>query len=125
MSPAGHKFIAVKSMLAMAARLGMATRRPDIGARYAYSFLRDRNRPVAMTWRGLQLSARGCDWAAVQEVLIEHEYAALIPYLTRKPAPVVLDLGANIGTFALFSFSVAPAFNRPGWDWTRWWETTC
>lgn len=62
-----------------------------------------------MTWRGLHLSARGCDWAALQEVLIEHEYAALTPYLTRKPSAVVLDLGANIGTFALFTFSVAPS----------------
>jgi FkbM family methyltransferase len=99
---------AAKSTIAMAATLGVATRRPDMALRYASRFLTDRERPVELAWKGFKLTARGCDWPALQEVLIENEYGALVPALTAKPAPFVADLGANIGTFALFSFSVAP-----------------
>jgi FkbM family methyltransferase len=63
---------------------------------------------MLLTWRGLSLAARGMDWPALGEVLIANEYCALTPLLRETPEPVVLDLGANIGTFSIFAFSVAP-----------------
>ncbi|HRD76505.1 MAG TPA: FkbM family methyltransferase [Hyphomicrobiaceae bacterium] len=99
---------AARETLAIAVRLGQATGRPDRSTVYAARRLVDRRRPVDLTWRGMQLAARGMDWAALQEVLIENEYGALTPLLKSTPEPVVLDLGANIGTFSLFVLAHAP-----------------
>lgn len=97
-----------KAIAAMTVQLSRATSRPDVAARFALRHVARSTSPVAMSWHGLHLAARSCDWAALQEVLIEDEYGVLRPYLKASARPVVLDLGANIGTFALFSFSVAP-----------------
>lgn len=106
-SLAKRVFIAAKTTVAMTVQLGRATGRPDQAANYALHHLFRRDVPVKLAWQGFRLSARGIDWPALQEVLIEGEYGALTPFLADKPAPVVLDLGANIGTFGLFVFSVA------------------
>lgn len=98
-----------KAIAAMTVDLGRATGRPDVATRFALRHVTRSLAPVEMSWNGMLLSARSCDWAALQEVLVEDEYGALRPYLKAKSTPIVLDLGSNIGTFALFCFSVAPA----------------
>jgi FkbM family methyltransferase len=52
---------------------------------------------------------RWCDWWAVHEVLLKKEYDIANVCLSNSVAPVVLDLGANIGSFSLYVFSVFPA----------------
>ena len=108
MSLAKRVYIAAKTTAAMTYQLSGATGSPGQAARFAALHLARNNAPAPLTWHGLKLAARRIDWPALQEVLIENEYGALAPYLTRKRTPVVLDLGANIGTFALFAFSLAP-----------------
>ncbi|MDX2157464.1 MAG: FkbM family methyltransferase [Hyphomicrobiaceae bacterium] len=100
--------VAARATAAMTLQLGRATGRPDQAVRFAALHLARGNASTPLTWQGLNLSARRIDWPALQEVLIENEYGALAPYLTAKRAPIVLDLGANIGTFALFAFSRSP-----------------
>lgn len=57
---------------------------------------------------GLDFVMRWSDWPAVQEVLIEHEYQVIAECLKGRANPLVLDLGANIGTFSLFVFRHFP-----------------
>src|SRR5206468_11294627 len=52
--------------------------------------------------------ARPADWCAVEEVLLTREYGFVNPLVDHLPATVVIDAGANIGSFALFMFSRAP-----------------
>jgi FkbM family methyltransferase len=106
-SLAKRLYYAAKSTAAMSYQLGRATGRPSQAIRFAALHLARDNTPSTLDWRGMSLQARRIDWAALQEVLIENEYGALAPYITSKPSPVVLDLGANIGTFALFVASLA------------------
>ena len=61
------------------------------------------------TINGRQFWLRWCDWCAVQEVLVEHEYAIVKDCLAGHSQPVVLDLGANIGTFSLYVLGQTPA----------------
>ncbi|MDZ4843815.1 MAG: FkbM family methyltransferase [Hyphomicrobium aestuarii] len=108
MITAKRAVVAARSAASITVGLTRATRRPDRSANYAAHFLFHRAKPVALSWHGFQIWARGLDWPALQEVLIENEYGALADYLVAQPSPVVLDLGANIGTFSLFVFSIAP-----------------
>jgi FkbM family methyltransferase len=99
---------AAKGIAVMTVGLGRATGRPDVATRFAMRRIAGSIAPVEMGWQGYRLQARSCDWDALNEVLIEDEYGELRSHLEVTPSPVVLDLGANIGTFALFSFSVSP-----------------
>lgn len=92
----------------MTAELGRSTGQPARAALFALRHWIGSGEPVPLHWGDLNLSARPTDWHGLREVLIEREYAALAPALIRGPEPVVLDLGANIGAFALFVFSLAP-----------------
>lgn len=98
-----------KGIAAMTVQLGRATGRLDVATRFALRHVTRSVAPVEMTWKGLSLCARSSDWAALQEVLIEDEYGILGKYLEAKPSPAVLDLGANIGTFALFTLWISPS----------------
>lgn len=100
---------AAKAFAAITARLAQRTGRPDKAAAFALNALRAQTSSVEFTWNGLRLAARGIDWPAVSEVLLDGEYEALTPFLLARERPVVLDLGANIGTFALFVLSRASA----------------
>jgi FkbM family methyltransferase len=56
---------------------------------------------------GRRFAARGLDWVAVEEVALRGEYEFIRPLLA-VAAPVVVDIGANIGMFSLFAFHVNP-----------------
>jgi FkbM family methyltransferase len=58
----------------------------------------------AFSFAGMRFEARHLDWLGVREVVLDREYDALIAHLRDRTAPVVLDLGANIGMFALKVF---------------------
>ncbi len=78
------------------------------GVRFALWAKNDRVR----RWQGqsgnYSFLMRWGDWPSVQEVLIEHEYKIINECLKGKASPVVLDLGANIGTFSLYIFQNFP-----------------
>lgn len=77
-----------------------------VGAFFAIlSFKFKPGRDVRGQYNGKVFYFRGGDCSAVQEVLSDSEYAFLTSTITGKPAPVVLDMGAHIGTFALWIFS--------------------
>lgn len=109
MSLVGKALTAARSVAGMTLGLSRATRRPDMAVHFALRALAERNRAVSLAWQGQRLCARGIDWAALQEILIEDEYGVLRSNLMAVPSPVVLDIGANIGAFALFAFTVNAA----------------
>ncbi len=63
---------------------------------------------VRATYKGLPFVMRGRDWFAVEEVLVQEEYALVNKLLSGKIAPRVFDLGANIGTFSLYVLAHFP-----------------
>ena len=107
MTVARRSFIEAKTAVAITVQLGRATGRPEQAALFAMRHAFRSKEPVMLAWQGYRLAARGTDWPALQEVFIENEYSALRPYFINREAPVVLDLGANIGTFGLFVFAHA------------------
>ena len=56
----------------------------------------------------LTFVARKEDWVGVREIFVEGEYEILDTLLKGVDAPLVLDLGANIGGFALLAFRCWP-----------------
>jgi FkbM family methyltransferase len=63
--------------------------------------------PSSFRYRGLRFTARPSDWNAVREVLIDGEYDA-IDQLLKSERPRVVDLGANIGMFAVRVLAARP-----------------
>ena len=59
-----------------------------------------------ITSGSLPIKFRGIDELALYEVLLLQEYDFLKDYLTSCNRPKILDIGAHIGTFAIWSFSV-------------------
>lgn len=59
-------------------------------------------------WNDIPIRFRGGDAQALKEVFVDQEYAFLADYLSDLSAPIILDIGAHIGTFALWVFSVVP-----------------
>jgi FkbM family methyltransferase len=52
---------------------------------------------------------RGCDITALKEVLVDKEYAFLNQFLKSHTQPVIADVGAHVGTFALWCLQENPA----------------
>ncbi len=77
----------------------------------AYGFLRAGRAPELGNFRvaKMLLAARKEDWPAVREVIVEDEYACIDKLFAPGEAPRILDLGANIGTFAMRVLSRCPA----------------
>ncbi|MEW6676332.1 MAG: FkbM family methyltransferase [Pseudomonadota bacterium] len=77
---------------------------------HAYGYLRAGMMPEMgeFSLKGLQFKGRKEDWVAIREVLVEDEYACVREILDRNASPRVLDLGANIGSFALRVFMQCP-----------------
>jgi FkbM family methyltransferase len=72
----------------------------------AYGYLRSGRQPEIGSFQlGLcKFQARKEDWVAVKEVLVQDEYACIDTLLAGLATPRVIDLGANIGSFALRVF---------------------
>lgn len=76
----------------------------------AYGFLRRGRLPEVARFRfgPLPFQARKQDWCVIREVVVADEYACIDRLLAGQAAPKVLDLGANIGCFALRVLSRIP-----------------
>lgn len=57
----------------------------------------------SVIWKAHRIHFRGKDEQALKEVLVDDEYAFLNPLLDSIEAPRILDIGAHIGTFAIWS----------------------
>ena len=102
----------VRSSLAYARRLARVV---DLGPVRLPAFLLARRLgalrrvPFRFAWRGHRFLARPADEAAIQEVLLEQEYAAAARLVAAAPdRPVVIDAGANIGLFAMVMLAARP-----------------
>ena len=73
----------------------------------AYGYLRAGMEPFVghFEFCGISFVGRKEDWAAIREVLVEDEYSCVSLLLPANGEQRVLDLGANIGTFAMRVFS--------------------
>lgn len=60
-------------------------------------------------YRDLEFSARQIDWGPVDQVLLGGEYGFTDSLLEDCSQPTIVDLGANIGAFALFMFDRHPS----------------
>ena len=63
---------------------------------------------ITLRYHDMYLSARKQDWTAVREVLIDDEYVCIDGLFDSSDSPKILDLGANVGCFALRAFKLSP-----------------
>jgi FkbM family methyltransferase len=61
-----------------------------------------------VTFQGMPVYFRPEDEQALREVLVDLEYDPLSEFLRAEQAPLVIDAGGHIGTFALWALSVNP-----------------
>lgn len=64
--------------------------------------------PFQGKYYGYNFTFRGCDLSALKEVFIDQEYEFLKDILTTDKPPVILDVGAHIGTFSLWALKTNP-----------------
>lgn len=69
---------------------------------------RDQSHAASGVYASRPFRFRGTDLNAVKEVLIDKEYSFLTPMLGATQVPVILDVGAHIGLFALWVLSEKP-----------------
>ncbi len=55
---------------------------------------------------GFPFSFRGNDISALNEVFIDAEYNFLRPFIEERRSPIILDVGAHIGTFSIWLLSI-------------------
>lgn len=70
-----------------------------------------RGKPFAVgraLYEGSAFDFRNCDATAVKEVLVDAEYDFLDTFLSSCEKPVVIDVGAHIGTFSLWLYHRNP-----------------
>lgn len=69
-----------------------------------------RGHPFQFQWGAIPFKARTIDfYGSVEDVFLYEEYALIKPLLAEAPpAPLILDLGANIGAFSIYVLSLRP-----------------
>lgn len=60
---------------------------------------------ATIRYSGGRFVCRKQDWFGIEEIFLDKEYLPVISCLGAAQSPVIVDLGANIGGFALFIFS--------------------
>lgn len=69
-------------------------------------FIRNRNAVQSINYHGVIINFRRSDEDALSEVLARKEYGFLKKFLLCQKSPKILDVGAHIGTFAIWVFGV-------------------
>lgn len=66
------------------------------------------NVPFVFHWGDMRFKGRPRDfYGSISDVLLEDDYAFILPILQKIPSqPVIVDLGANIGAFAIYALSI-------------------
>jgi len=60
----------------------------------------------SVSYKNIHIMFRGYDERVLHEIFIDKEYAFLSQYLSNIHKPVVLDIGAHIGAFAIWVISI-------------------
>jgi FkbM family methyltransferase len=63
---------------------------------------------AAGRYKGIPFHFRSCDLSAIDETLIRGEYDFIVPVLVASQAPLVVDIGMNVGDFAILAVAVNP-----------------
>ncbi len=97
-----NKIILLHDLFALARLAG--------SVRVAYEYLK-RDHPRDMLngkFKNIPFTARYGDWPALREVFLYDEYGCIKQLLAGCPRPTVLDIGAHIGSFALYLLAHYP-----------------
>ncbi len=57
-------------------------------------------------YRGIPFRFRSCDLSAIDETLIRGEYQFIVPIIERIDAPLIVDVGMNVGDFSILAAAV-------------------
>ncbi len=60
------------------------------------------------TYRGIPFRFRSCDLSAIDETLIRGEYQFIVPFIDSIDAPLIVDVGMNVGDFSILAVAVNP-----------------
>lgn len=60
------------------------------------------------SFRGIRFRFRSCDLSAIDETLIRGEYDFIVPVIAAAPAPLIVDVGMNVGDFSILAVAVNP-----------------
>lgn len=60
---------------------------------------------IAANYKGMKFSFRHQDLSAVEETLMRGEYDFIIPVIKSRAAPLIIDIGMNIGDFAVMALA--------------------
>lgn len=83
-----------------------ASRRSALG--FWLNASRNPDHQGSFSLNGTEVVFRGTDVLALKEVLVDREYAPVLPRLAGNPAPRVLDVGSHIGLFPLWLLQEHP-----------------
>lgn len=74
----------------------------------AFNYLRAKSSfsHLEVRLKNLAFEARKSDWLAIREIIIDNEYHFINNIIDPKKSYRILDLGANIGLFAIKAFSI-------------------
>lgn len=59
-------------------------------------------------FRGIPFRFRSCDLSAIDESLVRGEYSFIVPIIESIEAPLVVDIGMNVGDFSILAVAVNP-----------------
>lgn len=59
-------------------------------------------------YHGVDFRFRSCDMSAIDETLIRGEYDFIVPEIRRQEAPLIVDVGMNVGDFSILAVAVNP-----------------
>jgi FkbM family methyltransferase len=59
-------------------------------------------------YQGIRFRFRSCDLSAIDETLVRGEYNFISPVLAAIEAPLIVDIGMNVGDFSIFSMATNP-----------------
>lgn len=99
----------IARILSFTSRLNWASRLMGshiIAASYLVKARNDLNTMGNARYKDMPFTFCGYDLSALKEVLIDNEYEFLTHLLEEKEAPIILDVGAHIGTFSLWCLGV-------------------
>lgn len=60
------------------------------------------------SFNGLPFRFRSCDLSAIDETMIRGEYEFILPIITSIDAPLIVDIGMNVGDFSIFAVAGNP-----------------
>lgn len=79
--------------------------------RYFWAARQNKLARQPVTWfryKQLRVGVRPVDWYIMESIILQQEYALLQPLLAGRPPGIVVDAGANIGLFSVYTLAEWP-----------------